>query len=352
MTERALTTCVLSICLFLSNSSIGRAASTEQQDQKTAHDFYLSGNALYRAGEFGKAIAAFRKSIELNSRYYYARINLGVALANTGQFGEAVREFTFCIDKKWGSGQDRFVFHFNRSLALKSDGQASAAQNDRAALKELDPVRGARLQDSTEYILMDPAYMEKRNQSDMTGLFDRDRAAIMKGDIVIRRVADPVDNEQEYDVIGLIEGTVEQVSAVLADYKNYPKFMPNVKEIVIKSSSDGGTVVDHKLLFPMGFVKKYRLKFRLENEQNRSRLFWRKLPWAGLKDKETVVDTYGQWTIETLPGSDDKVLAYYRVYTDTGNVPFGTAWLVEPMTKKSFQDMFKGTRRRVKDVYD
>ena len=53
-----------------------------------------------------------------------------------------------------------------------------------------------------------------------------------------------------------------------------------------------------------------------------------------------------------LPGSDNKILTYYRVYTDTGKIPFGTAWLVEPMTNKSFQDMYKGMRRRIKDLHD
>jgi hypothetical protein len=199
---------------------------------------------------------------------------------------------------------------------------------------------------------MDLAYMAGRNQLDKTRLFDQNRSKVMRGDIVIREVANTGKQEQEHEVIGVIDGKLEQVAGVLADFRNYPKFMPNVKEIVIRNSKDGGKIVDHKLGFPMGYVKKYRLKFRSKNDPGRWQLFWKKLPWPGVKSKETVVDTYGQWILEKLPGSDNKVLAYYRVYTDTGKIPFGTGWIVEPMTKKSFQNMFKGTRKRVKALYD
>lgn len=328
------------------------AGQSAGPNQTTAYDFYLSGNALCRNGQYDRAIAAFRKSLELNGKCHYTRVNLGVALAKSGQFDNALREFTFCVDNKWGGDPDRFVFHFNRVLALKAAGRMDAALDDRAALRELDSVRAEKLADSDEYILMDLAYMEQRNKADMSRLFQRERAAIISGEVVINRVADLGVNEQEHEVIGIIEGTVEQVAGVLTDYKNYPEFMPNVKEITIRNSDDGGTVVDHKLVFTMGFVKKYRLQFRSKNEENRRQIFWKKLPWPGVKDKETVVDTYGQWILENLPGSDNKALAYYRVYTDTGSVPFGIGWLVEPLTKKSFQDMFEGTRKRVAELYD
>ena len=351
MNEKALAIAALSLCLFLTGCSNG-AVSSGQEGQKTAYDHFLSGNALYHDDRHGEAISAFKKSLELNPKYHYARINLGVALAKTGQFRTATREFTFCVSEKWGGVPDRFVFHFNRAIALQADGQAEAALNDRAILKQLDPVRAEQLGDSTDYILMYPAYMARRNQLDKTELFRRNSAKITRGDVVIRKIADAGGEEQEHEVIGVIDGTLEQVSGVLADYENYPKFMPNVKEIVIRYSTDDRTVVDHKLGLPMGFVKKYRLTFRFESEPGRWQLFWKKLPWPGVKDEETVVDTYGQWILEDLPGSDDKVLAYYRVFTDTGKIPFGTAWIVEPMTKKSFQDMFKGTRKRVKALYD
>jgi len=148
--------------------------------------------------------------------------------------------------------------------------------------------------------------------------------------------------------LGLIEGTLEEVAAVLADYESYPKFMPNVSEIKIAGSTQDATIVDYKLLLPLGFVKKYRLRFWSKKEERKIQLFWKKVPWAGLKPEETVIDTYGQWILEKSPQQDGPVLAYYRVYTDPGNIPLGTGWIVDILTQKSIPNIMKGTRSRVK----
>ena len=137
------------------------------------------------------------------------------------------------------------------------------------------------------------------------------------------------------------------MAGVLQDYEGYPKFMPDVEEISVRISPNGGKIVDNRLGFPFGFVKKYRLKFHSNSADGRTLISWKKLPWPGLKDSETVVDTYGQWIIEDFQDKDSQVLAYYRVYTDTGQVPFGTGWLVDPMTRDSIEKMFKAIRKQV-----
>ena len=341
---------ILLFCLFLSNCAIGNKEAMEASDPNTAHDFYLSGNALYRDGKYDEAILAFRKSIELNGDYYFARINLGAALAKTQEYEKAAQEFTFCIEKKWGSEPDRFVFYHNRALAMQTGGDVTSALTDRAASKKLDPVRGERLQDSADYILMDIAYVEARNRADRDRLFDKYKRSIVKGKTTVHKVGDFEKSSQEYDAIGLIEGTVEQVSSLLSDFKSYPKFMPNVGEITVGSSSDEGTVVDYKLRLPLGIVKRYRLKFRSKHQDNRYQLFWKKLPWPELKPKETVVDSYGQWIIEDFPDKDGHVLAYYRVFTDPGKIPFGTGWIADALSKQSMPKMFKKIQSRVKEL--
>lgn len=341
---------VLSFCLLLSNCAIGDAKVAEANKPKTAHDFYLSGNALYRDGKYDEAISAFRKSVELNADYYFARINLGAALAKTQEFDKAAQEFTFCIKKKWGSGPDRFVFYHNRALVTQASGDAILALKDRAASKKLDPVRAEKLQDPADYILMDGAFMEARNQADRDRLFDKYKRSIARGKTTVHKVGDFEKSAQEYDAIGLIEGTLEEVSAILADFKSYPKFMPNVSEITVRSSAGEAAVVDYKLGLPLGIVKKYRLKFRAKKENTRYQLSWKKLPWPELKAKETVVDTYGQWIVEDFPGKDNHVLAYYRVYTDPGKIPFGTGWIADALTKQSMPKMFKRIRSRVKEL--
>ncbi|MHC4435443.1 MAG: tetratricopeptide repeat protein [Planctomycetota bacterium] len=151
---------VLAFCLLLSCGGIGTTEATDGNKSKTAYDFYLSGNSLYRKGEYDEAVTAFRKSIALNVDYFFARINLGAALAKTREYKKAAQEFTFCIEKKWGCEYDRFAFYHNRALAAHAAGDSPLALNDRAALKNLDPVRADKLKDSADYILMDAAFME------------------------------------------------------------------------------------------------------------------------------------------------------------------------------------------------
>jgi tetratricopeptide (TPR) repeat protein len=342
---------VLSFCLLLLLCVTVNATSANKNNPKTAYDFYLSGTGFYHDGRYDRAITVLGKSVELDPDYYYARINLGIALAKTRQFRKAAQEFTFCIDRKWGSKSDRFVFYLNRALAADAAGDKGSALKDRAALEKLDPIRAGRVGKPADYILMDPAYVEKRNQADRDKLLAAHKKSIVSGKVIIHQVAKLEKNKQEYEAIGLIAGTLKQVSGVLADYANYPKFMPDVEEITVRSSSDGGTIVDHKLGLPLGFVKKYRLKFHSRNEQGRAQMFWKKLPWPEIKARQTVVDTYGQWILEDFPDKQGHVLAYYRVYTDIGKVPLGTRWIVDALTSESIENIFKGTRRRIRDIY-
>jgi len=189
-----------------------------------------------------------------------------------------------------------------------------------------------------------------RNEADKNRLFEKSEKSIAGGKVVVRKIVDSGKNAEEYEAIGLIEGTPTDVFGVLTDYQSYPKFMPNVNQIRISGSTDKEVIVDYELLLPMGFVKKYRLKFWSKTEKNKIQLFWKKVPWPGLKPKETIIDTYGQWILEDFPEKDNHVLAYYRVYTDPGNVPLGTGWIVDILTKESIPNIIKATRSRVKSI--
>lgn len=325
-------------------------ASSSADTTKTAYDFYVSGNRLYDNGKYDDAVRAFEQSVQLDPDYYFARINLGVAMAKNREFSQAIQNFTYCIDEKCGSEADRFVFYFNRALARKESGQTQSTQKDWIVLKKLDPTRAEELQHVQEYIFMDALYCQRRNETDKNKLFQKHKASIAKERIVVQKIAGHSKNAEEYDPMGLIEGTLEEVTGILTDYKSYPAFMPNVKEISIRSSSDEGVIVDHKLGLPMDFVKKYRLRYWAKREENRIQLFWKKMPWPELKSKETVVDTWGQWILEEYPQQNHQILAYYRVYTDPGNIPLGTGWIVEIMTKDSIPNVIEQTRRRVKQM--
>jgi tetratricopeptide (TPR) repeat protein len=338
------------ICPLASDGLSPGAGVGDSGNQKTAYDLYLSGNALCREGDYRGAVSVLRQSIDLDPGYCYTHANLGVALAKVQRFQEAIEAFTFCIDGKHGSGADRFVFYFNRARAWRESGQAQAAQRDQTILKQLDPARAEQLGDARDYILMDTTYSEERNGAAKNRLFEERRASILEGKVVVRRVPGAGKDTEEFEAMGLIEGTLDQVSGVLADYVKYPEFAPNVKETVIKDSGDGA-VVDWQLQLPMGYVKKYRLKCWAKREGDRVQRFWKKLPWPGLKLNETIVDTYGQWILEAFPGESPRVLAYYRVYTDPGPVPLGTGWIVDILSEQSVPNIIKRTRKRVKDLH-
>jgi len=338
-------------CSLVSSGVSGDAAVVHSDTPRTAYDLYLSGNTLCHKGDYRGAVSVFRQSIDRDSGFHYAHANLGVALAKLQRCEEAIEEFTFCIDAGYGSGVDRFTFHFNRARARRQDGQVEAAKRDQAILEQLDPARAETLGDIHDYILMDAAYVEARNNAAKNWLFEERETEIAKGKIVVRKVPGAGANSQEFEAMGLVEGTLGQVSTVLADYAKYPEFMPNTKELSIKSSRDGEVVVDWQLQLPMGYVKKYRLKCWDKHEGNRVQRFWKKLPWPGLKPEETIVDTYGQWILEVFPGDKPLVLAYYRVYTDPGKVPLGTGWIVDILSQQSVPDIIKRTQERVSDLF-
>ena len=336
--------------LVLGTGSL-RADPIAKGKQKTAYDFYVQGNACCHKGNYDEAIAALRKAVRLEPGYYFAQVNLGVALAKKQQFKEAIRIFTRCMESKRGAGADRFAFCFNRALARRQSGQTAAAHQDQATLKKLDPTRAATLRDSDEYVLMDAAYVEARNVADRDRFFAQHKTAIVDGKVLVRRVAGADKNTEEFEAMGLIVGTLEEVSGVLADYARYPEFVPNVKEMTIQYSVDDVVIVDWQLGLPMGYVKKYRLKCWAKRNGNRVQRFWKKLPWPSLKADETIVDTYGQWILEPYPGTSGQVLAYYRVYTNPGRVPLGTGWIVDILSQRSVPDIIRRTRKRVQELF-
>jgi hypothetical protein len=236
-------------------------------------------------------------------------------------------------------------------LACRESGQAKAARRDRATLQELDPARAKALRSSQRYILMDSLYMEDRNRADRDRFLAQHKTAIEQGKVIVRRVAGAGKNTEEYEALGLIAGTLGQVSGVLADYEQYPEFMPNVEEMTITPCGNDVATVDWKLALPMGYIKKYRLRCWAKREGNCIHRGWKKLPWPGLKPDETIVDTYGQWLLEPFPGQTSQVLAYYRVYTDPGHVPLGTGWIVDIMSQRSVPDIIRRTRERVHNLY-
>ena len=62
------------------------------QDWEFAETYFAQGNQQYGKGNKTEAIAAFRKCLSLQPTYLPARFNLGVTLADLGQYEEAIVE--------------------------------------------------------------------------------------------------------------------------------------------------------------------------------------------------------------------------------------------------------------------
>lgn len=182
---------------------------------------------------------------------------------------------------------------------------------------------------------------------------DAEKAKLMRGEIVIKEVANPggCANGKTYDALGLIRGTVDQAFGVLADFENYPQFMPNVAAVQVKSTEGNTSVVEYKLTLPMGQVKRYRLSLTAAREEAEVYINWHKVPWPELKDSETIVDTTGFWLLRSFPERPGYLLALYQVYTDPGRIPTGFGWIVNIMTKSSMPDVVKKTNKRVESLY-
>lgn len=90
--------------------------------------FYNEGVMHAKAGHWAEAVESNRKALALNENNMDARNNLGIALYNTGQFGEAAEQFGQVVTEWTPSGGDRLQqARVNLAAARARSGQVSAA---------------------------------------------------------------------------------------------------------------------------------------------------------------------------------------------------------------------------------
>lgn len=145
----------------------------------------------------------------------------------------------------------------------------------------------------------------------------------------------------------IINATPAKICAALQDYASYPDYMPNTESTRVSSSGAGFAVIDVTLKLPMGKIKKYRLKMTPEVSAERCELAWKLVPWPGLKQDETIVDTSGAWVLVPLPSNPAKTVVNYAVSTDPGPVPLGFGWIVDSLSKDSIPTMLDALRGKV-----
>jgi len=143
----------------------------------------------------------------------------------------------------------------------------------------------------------------------------------------------------------IINAPLPDVCAVLQDYAAYPAFMPNTESVKVSHSGAAHTLLDVTLKLPMGKIKKYRLRMEPKVSADSCVLGWKLVPWPGLKQEETIVDTTGSWQLSCGP-SAGKTVVRYQVYTDPGPVPFGLGWIVDSLSKDSIPQTLDAVRKR------
>jgi protein O-mannosyl-transferase len=93
------------------------------------------GMFLAERGEYGEALAHFDEACRLNPEDALAENNLGLTLANLGRITEAIPFYRDALERK----PDYTDAHFNLGRALAARGDLEAAKAQFAATVELDP---------------------------------------------------------------------------------------------------------------------------------------------------------------------------------------------------------------------
>lgn len=174
---------------------------------------------------------------------------------------------------------------------------------------------------------------------------DTGPAALSESKVLLAETTKPGSPGKSFTAGTLIAAPVSQLCALLQDYEAYPAFMPNTTSTKVSQKGAGFSVIDVTLGLPMGKVKKYRLRMEPKVAADACRIAWKLVPWPGLKQEETIVDTTGYWDLVPA-ASAGKTAVKYQVYTDAGPIPFGLGWVVDSLSKDSIPQTLEALRKR------
>ena len=180
-------------------------------------------------------------------------------------------------------------------------------------------------------------------------LSPEERALILKGKIVLRDLPNPGRKGRTYEAVGILQGSLDEAFTVLTDYGRYADYMPSVGAVRICEVTGPRSVVEVRLHLPLGVKKQYRLRYTSVRHESGFEIAWEKLPWPELKPSQTVVDTFGFWSVRTF--EDRGLLAVYHVFTDPGRVPFGLTGVAQGIARSKIPDGIAKLRARILEVY-
>lgn len=185
-------------------------------------------------------------------------------------------------------------------------------------------------------------------QLDPVVLSALEQAEVLKGKIVLKDVANPGLRGRSFEAIGTLPGTLEQVLAVILDYRHYAEFMPRVERIAVTDEGPLVALVEQHLKLPLGITRRYRLRYTARPGLNGFRVDWVKVPWPEVPLSHSVADTSGHWQVGESPAGG--LLAVYHVYTDPGRVPLGMKGLALSLSKKDLPKVIEAVRGRLQKI--
>lgn len=184
-------------------------------------------------------------------------------------------------------------------------------------------------------------------QLDPVVLSSAEQVEVLKnGKIILRSIANPGLKGRTYEAIGTLPGSLDEVLAVVLDYRHYHEFMPRVERTVVTEESPTVSVVEQYLKLPLGISRQYRLRYTARRGADGFRVDWVKVPWPDVPLSHSVVDTSGHWQVART--SDGRLLAVYHVYTEPGRVPLGMKGLAFSLSKQDFPKIIERVRARLR----
>jgi hypothetical protein len=181
-------------------------------------------------------------------------------------------------------------------------------------------------------------------------LTQQEKEQLLKDKVILREIPADNKNGKTYEAIGIVRASKDDVSKVLLNYEDYPKFKPNLTKIEIVECNGECTRLNYTLTLPLGKKKKYGLWMSFKKEGDTDVLAWEKADWPGLQECETIKDTTGYWRWEDFPERPGYVLIVYRIYTDPGPIPLGMEWIANLLSKNSVPDVVIKTRKRIYEI--
>jgi hypothetical protein len=175
-----------------------------------------------------------------------------------------------------------------------------------------------------------------------------EQADVRKGKIVLKDVANPGLKGRTFEAIGTLTGTLDEVLAVILDYRNYHQFMPRVERTIVTDEAPGVALVEQHLRLPLGLTRKYRLRYTACVGEDAFRVDWVKVAWPELPLSHSVADTSGHWQVVRMP--EGGLLAVYHVYTDPGRVPLGMKSLALSFSRHDVPKLIEAVRSRLRSA--